>query len=79
MNNKTDKGFFIIHDKTDRFHVGAFIVYDKFFKECYLFLCLGKHDFSIGYRWKWLGNVKSLSSHYYDNETYTIVEREVIE
>ena len=52
MNNKTDKGFFIIHDKTDRFHVGAFIVYDKFFKECYLFLCLGKHDFSIGYRWK---------------------------
>ena len=52
MNNKTDKGFFIIHDKTDRFHVGAFIVYDKFFKECYLYLCLGKHDFSIGYRWK---------------------------
>ena len=52
LNNRTDKGFFAIHDRTDRFHVGAFIVYDKFFKECYLFLCLGKHEFSIGYRWE---------------------------
>ncbi len=47
-----NKGFFTYHDKIDNFHIGLFICHDKYVKELYLFFCLGKHDFSIGYKYK---------------------------
>ena len=45
--------FTIKHDKSWGWHTGAFLcitpkdVYGK--REIYLFLCFGRHDFSIGY------------------------------
>ena len=52
MNDENKKGFFAIHDRIDKFHLGVCFCYDPYWKECYLFLCLGQHDFSIGYRWE---------------------------
>ena len=52
MGNKYKKGFFAIHDKAYDYHIGAFLCCDTSMKEIYLFFCIGKHDFSIGYRWK---------------------------
>jgi hypothetical protein len=45
--------FTIEHDKSWGWHIGAFFCIspkDEFgFREIYLFLCLGRHDFSIGF------------------------------
>lgn len=45
--------FTIKHDKAHAFHIGAFLCIDPYSctgkKEIYLFLCFGKHDFSIGF------------------------------
>ena len=58
MGTKTKYGFRIKHDRAWAWHIGInFCVEEKSSydgnRDIYLFLCFGRHDFSIGFLHEW--------------------------